>query len=167
MHGRRQVKMTSRRSLNLWCGAFLPMSHQQFIFLSRVKKVFTTLSAFQWNILERDFDPRYSGSWCIVKYNPCTNSLNRSPYIFLKNQLGQFSKRSKLFSVGDHFIESHYLSSHYYVLLCQEKTDVDHSRDFKGQITLHFANMVRRTYSILQASKLTHKQCLIIMVLTV
>ena len=118
MHGRRQVKMTSRRSLNLWCGAFLPMSHQQFIFLSRVKKVFTTLSAFQWNIFKQDFDPRYSRSWCIVKYNARTNSLNWSPYIFLKNYLREFGKRSKHFSVGDHFIESHCFSSHYYVLLC-------------------------------------------------
>ena len=34
---------------------------------------------------KRIFDPRYFGSWCIVKYNPCTNSLYWSPYIFLKN----------------------------------------------------------------------------------
>ena len=45
---------------------------------------------------------------------PDTNSPVCSPYIFLKNELREFDKRSKHFPFGDHFIDSHDL----FYLLC-------------------------------------------------
>ena len=41
----------------------------------------------------------------------CTNSANCSLYIFLKNELREFDKRSKHFLPGVHFITSHNLIS--------------------------------------------------------
>ena len=42
---------------------------------------------------------------------PQTNSPNWSLYIFLKNELREFDKRSKYFLLGDHLINSHNLIS--------------------------------------------------------